>query len=202
MQNLVDSNFSYIPSAWVSYKKSSNGQFEDITGFNLRNIKLVELVKMADKKKWLNRFLKSYSGKVREIDNTLYGGFSKFLLAICDDKEVGFVRLTNYSDVYAHLNLKEVWSMSEAYVKPCYRNKGVLREIIKTVIKDHKVKMLRIETARLIENYHYYKTLGFKKMSLINNGYLSIAYTNEMETALKDFEKTNASNDTDFKLAA
>ncbi len=202
MQNLVNSNFSYLHTKTISDKLFLREQFKNITDLNVENIKLVELVKMTDKKKWLTRFMKTYNGQVKKIDDSIYGSFSKFFVAVCDDKQVGFIRLTNYSDVYAHLNLKEIWSISEAYVKPCYRNKGVLRKILKTVIQDHNVKMLRIETKRLIENSNYYATLGFTKIALINNGYLSVAYTKELESALKAFEKINASNDPDFKLAA
>ncbi len=63
-------------------------------------------------------------------------------------KELGSVRIRKIDEPDLHLG-ENVWSVSEAYVKPAYRHQGVLREILEQVIRDHGVKMIHIERDRV-----------------------------------------------------
>lgn len=150
-------------------------------------LKLIE--KMAEKYKWQKRFNASYSGGLLPITNALFGPLVKYFAAVENKKELGFIRISDYSKYCATYQNEVVWSISDAYVKPAYRRKGVLREMIIQVVKRHNVKMLYIDTERLIKNGAYYAALGFSNIQYVDGSsmaYLSIDRTSSSQAASND----------------
>ena len=150
-------------------------------------LKLVE--KLADRLKWQRRFNASYSGGLLPVTDALFGPLVKYFAAVEDKKELGFIRISDYSKQCANYPSEEVWSISDAYVKPGYRRKGVLRDMICKVVKDHNVKMLFIDTERLVKNGAYYIALGFSNIQYVDDGamaYLSIDRTSSPQAASND----------------
>lgn len=124
-------------------------------------IKLVEIVKLAEKYKWLQRFCAAYSGDLLPLNDAHFGAGAKFYVAIESDKELGFIRITNKSSFFRHCTDEDVWCISDAYVKPAYRSKGVLREMITQAVRDLNVQMLYIACDRFSANKAYYFSLYF-----------------------------------------
>ena len=144
------------------------------------NVELVPVTRLAEKMKWLDRFQKSYSGGQTKTNNKFFGNGCKFLVAKSNGKELGYIRIIDRSSELRKFGATDTWSVSEAYVKPAYRNKGVLRKMLKVVISDYNTKLIKIETERFETNYSYYETLGFKKAFAVQNGELAIAYLDEI----------------------
>ncbi len=157
-------------------------------------LKIVE--KMAEKMKWEQRFFTAYKGGLLPISDVIFSSLCKFLVAVEDGKELGFMRLSDYSRKGVGYLSEEFWSISDAYVKPRYRGKGVLREMISQAVRDHSVKMLFIETSRLAKNYDYYSTLGFSDVKLVEEG--KMAYVRHVGT----HKVRLASNDAQYKICA
>ena len=65
-------------------------------------------------------------------------------------------------------------------MKPPYRSTGVLKRLAEYVIKEHNVKMMYIETSRLVNNFDYYQKLGFKNYYTVKNGLLSWAFQDDI----------------------
>jgi GNAT superfamily N-acetyltransferase len=143
-------------------------------------IVLTEVQKLAEKMKWLERFQKSYSGGQAKTTNKFFENSCKFLVAKSNGKELGYIRIIDRTSELRKFGAADTWSVSEAYVKPAYRNQGVLRKMLKVVISDYKTKLIRIETERFEANYSYYETLGFKNAFSVQNGELAIAYLDEI----------------------
>jgi len=172
-------------------------------GFLFRNITLVEATKLVDKQKWISRFMSSYSGGKRKVSSAMFESKCKFLVAVEDGKELGYIRLVDYSSEFELYGANNVWNISEAYVKPCYRKSGVLRAMIKQVVEKHNAKVIRIETARLTQYVNYYKTLGFTYAYTVQDGELALAFQNEIVSAavMRNADKMQASNE-NYQLAA
>lgn len=158
-------------------------------------IELEKVTKVADRLKWLNRFRKSYSGGLRPITASLYRESNRFLVAVSGKLELGFMRLFS-TDEFAHYTKEEVWIVGEAYVKPPYRGKGVLREMITLAVRDHGAKGLHMETSRLVALEEYYFTLGFTDVYGSVDQYLSYAFVTSFRQVLV------AANDDQFQQAA
>jgi len=141
-------------------------------------IEFIELTKSADKQKWMKRFFNGYSGTVNKAVN-FYGSDSTFIVAKINNKEMGFVRINNYSDAFEGFASTKVMNVTDAYVKPCYRNKNVLKYLIKYVITNYNAKMLLIETDRYRKNFQYYYSLGFTRYFDIKDSTLSRAFLGE-----------------------
>ena len=158
-------------------------------------LKLKEIVKYAEKRKWLVRFEHDYTGGF-EIHTDVFGPLSKMLVAVDGNKELGYIRLGNFSRRFNSYTNDQVWSIAEAYVKPAYRGYGVLREMISLVVRDHNVKAMLIETARYQAFKAYYTTLGFSSVFLIDDGELARVYLDSFT------QIATAANDDYFKKAA
>lgn len=135
---------------------------EDFTKDKLagRAFNIKEITKLADKVNWMKRFKLNYSGKVT-IDSKIYGPGCRYFVAILEGKEVGFIRITNYTEMWAHVYDGIVWSASDFYVKKQHRNQHVLRRLLKYVIDHCHVKSAFIEVESYAAHYSYYQTLGF-----------------------------------------
>lgn len=140
----------------------------------------------AEKHKWMCRFLSSYSGKYNQPSEDIYGNLCKFIIAESNGKELGFIRITDYSSEFGRFGCKTLWNLSDAYVKPAYRHRGVLRNLIQYAVKNHHVKTIRAETKRLEINQGYYKALGFTQGIAIGNGEMAIVYLDEVNVAIEN----------------
>lgn len=158
-------------------------------------LKLKRLEKLADKQKWIYRFAKDYAGACA-IHAGLFGPQSKFFVAVEDDKELGYIRIGDCSNQFLRHTNDEVWSITEAYVKPAYRSRGYLRDMIATVVQDHNAKAMLIETQRYKTYRAYYQALGFNTVFLLGNGELARVY-------LASFAGVAvAANDETYEIAA
>ena len=168
-------------------------------------ITLKELTKLAEKKKWLAKFRQSYSGGQAKESDGMYSNHCKFLVAMKDGKELGYIRIVNYSDMLEKFGGTKTWSVSEAYVKPCYRNNGVLREMLKQVVANYSTKVIRIETYRYIKNFNYYYTLGFTYAYTVQGGELTLAFQTDVVGAVERrnayYDKLEAANE-EYLIAA
>lgn len=162
--------------------------------YGSEKIELKLVTKLADKKMWMTRFIRNYRGETAGLGDYLFGSNSIYLEAISNGKSLGFVRITDR---------KEFWAVSEAYVKPCYRGNGVLREMLKQTIKNYNVRMIVIELETLLSNSHYYSSLGFTKVSVREGE--GLAYVLIEEKASKFFSHKTLvpmTKSSDFALAA
>lgn len=159
-------------------------------------IKLVEIVKLADKQKWQRRFYDAYDGEMREWSDKLFGTNVKFYVAVEDGKELGFIRINDKVFNFKGFTDEEVWNLTDAYVKPAYRSKGVLREMIAQAVRDLKVKMLYIQTERFDACRAYYFGLGFTYYYTVQQGGMVWAFQGSFEKVAV------ASNDAHYRKSA
>lgn len=124
-----------------------------------------ELTSISDKRKWQTWFRKAYDGDLKPDSLELYGSNVKFIVICENDKELGFARINDKSKFFTQSHNIPVWNITDAYIKPAYRNKLVLKELIKHVIDNHHVKAMYIEEARLTKYIKYYSDLGFTEFS-------------------------------------
>ena len=126
------------------------------------NISLIKVTKIQEKRKWHDRFIKNYAGHTKQASPTIFNDVvSLFFVAKTESVQLGFIRITNYSAQYKHLTDQQAWSASDAYVKPAYRNRGVLRFMLSEVIAKYFVVSALIEEERMDANERYYLSLGF-----------------------------------------
>ncbi len=163
----------------------SNNVINTSNVFTKSNVKLVLVNKLAEKIKWVERFYKSYTGSMVAINEQMFSDGCKFLIAVENGKELGYIRIANFSNEYEKFGKTNIWSITEAYVKPCYRNNGLLSEMIKQVVENYNVKVIRIETERLKQNYYYYKTLGFTYSYTVQGGELALAFQTDIVDTVK-----------------
>lgn len=159
-------------------------------------LQLKEIVKLAEKMKWMRRFVQAYSGGALPLNSVIFGELVKFFAAVVDGKEVGHIRICDYSKSFEGETNDEVWSMSEAYVKPPYRHNGVLQEMISLAVRDHKVKMLYIEPQRFVRFSAYYRALGFSTYRNAADPTMVYAVLDSLRNEI------NAANDDQFQQAA
>lgn len=133
-------------------------------------IKLKQIEKLADKMKWQKRFRAAYEGELKEWSDAIFGANVKFYVACDGDKELGFIRINDKAFSFKPFTDDEVWNATDAYVKPPYRGKGILREMLAQAVRDLNVKMLYIKTERFIANRSYYFGLGFTYYYTVQNG--------------------------------
>ena len=128
----------------------------------------------------MNRFLKSYSGSYRAINDDFYGSSIRFFLATNADTSLGFVRINNKSSFFKNECPFQVWNLTDGYVKPPYRSSGVLKKLIEYVVEECEVHMMYIETDRFLKNRQYYQSLGFNNHYTVKNGELSWAFQDDV----------------------
>lgn len=146
---MIKKSLSYLESMIPSVK-SLNG----IGGNDDSKITLKVITKFAKQKKWNDLFTQHYDGAIDHHDLRSLRLNAIFIVIRVGKKEVGYMRLTEtpYESAYC---------VSEAFVKPAYRGKGVFREALKLAIKNHNVIAILLEVERAVLNATYYKTLGF-----------------------------------------
>jgi len=165
------------------------------------DIELIEVVRLAEKIKWLERFQRSYKGGQAKTNHKFFDAGCKFLVAKSYGKELGYIRIIDRTSELSKFGATNTWSVSEAYVKPAYRNQGVLRKMLKIVINNYNTKLIKIETERLETHFSYYETLGFKHAFAVQNGELAIAYLDDI-SAVMELRNQVLNNQDIYKKAA
>ena len=94
------------------------------------------------------------------------------------------------------------WSASDAYVKPTYRNRGVLRFMLTEVITKHFVVSALIDQERLDANEQYYLSLGFSCTSDGPSKGLLYIHQASFKQHLEQKIQAQAQNDDYFNIAA
>jgi len=168
---LKDNNFSLI-----------NNKI-DCEIFSDSSITYKVLTSNAEKLKWDKRFLCSYKGKVKYSINSVISNHAKFIVAVKNGRELGYVRIVNISNNFMSEGLNDVWCIGEAYVKQAYRSNGVLRNLIKHTVAEHNVKSISLTLDRYETNLDYYNTLGFTFGSCDDTDLIYI-YLSEMESLI------------------
>jgi hypothetical protein len=145
---------------------STNNFAQDHTKDKLvgRAFEIKEITKIAEKTKWIKRFKHHYSGNLTVIDSKIYGTGCRYLVAVLDGEEVGFIRITNYTEIWSKWYDNIVWNASDAFVKKQYRNQHVLRRLLKHVINHCHVKSAFIEVERYVAYHSYYRSLGLTNL--------------------------------------
>jgi hypothetical protein len=210
MQNracfLLSNNKVNDENACSNVSKNNLYKFSDYSNLkSMSDLKLVRLTSYAEKKKWQMRFFKNYSGTLKGLTDEVFNDkVSLFFVAKSGDKELGFIRITNYTDMYSDYTNELAWSASDAYVKPCYQKHGVLRFMLDECVRNHNVVSALIKTERFVKNIQYYKSLGFTLIVGQNiNSDLSYIYQNSFKSVIfKMVDKLIASNDAQFNIAA
>ena len=171
---------------------------------SIGKMELIKISNSAEKRKWLEKFCKSYTGGMIQPSIEIYqDNICKFFVARCGGKDMGYIRLADYTELYQKYTDLPFWSACEAYVKPCYRNEGVLRFMLKECAHNHHLAAIKIETERLNKYRIYYQSLGFTYAYTVQQGYLALAFQTAYKNAdIKRGEDWVASNDEQYKLAA
>lgn len=145
----------------TSFVKPKFNQAKD-SKVNNYKIELIELFKVADKKKWAAKFAKSYTEAVRGYSKKLDSD-KRYFVAVRDGKEMGFISIRDNTELLKITIDGGAWSIGTAYVKPAYRHCGVMKQMIELCVSDHNVKMIHIEEYRYLNCHSYYTKLGFVK---------------------------------------
>jgi GNAT superfamily N-acetyltransferase len=146
---------------WLNVQCTTLGEVE---------MELAEIHLLAEKRNWQNRFIKAYDYEVRTSDQ-IFGSSSdvRFFVAKENGKELGFIRINNKTSFFKGKIEGEIWNAADAYVKPAYRNMGVLKGMLLDVISNHNVKMCCLVPELYEKHRSYYRELGFVKEVIGNN---------------------------------
>ena len=145
-----------------------------------------EVNKLANKEKWMQCFKKAYSGEIRRLPLKAYDPEnSRMFVAKLGDKEIGFIRITNYTDVFEDVYDGEVWNIGEIYVKPSYRGQGVSSRLIHYVSRCCHVKSILLEPERYEENQYYFNRQGFTFALKTDDGLLRVYLDHFKDIALR-----------------
>lgn len=126
-------------------------------------MELTEIHLLAEKRKWQSRFEKAYNRYELRRSDEIFGERVRFFVAKENGKELGFIRINNKTSFFKDKIEGKVWNAADAYVKPPYRGKGVLKKMIEEVVSTHEVKMCCLVPELLSAHSAYYKRLGFIK---------------------------------------
>jgi hypothetical protein len=124
------------------------------------SIEVKEVTKLAEKIKWNDRFLKSYTGHAKKINSDALI-CSKIFTATYQGKELGYTRVTDMTKSFSEFSGDKVSRITESYVKPPYKSQGVVTALRRYAVKHENVKTMRIETYRFINNRNYFESEGF-----------------------------------------
>ena len=91
-------------------------------------MELTEIHLLAEKRKWQSRFEKAYNRYELRRSDEIFGERVRFLVAKENGKELGFIRINNKTSFFKDKIEGAVWNAADAYVKPPYRGKGVLKK--------------------------------------------------------------------------
>lgn len=141
----------------------------------LSSIEIREIRDIQEKRKWLECFLAEYKGGKRSLKTEMWGKDTRFFVACQQGKQLGFIRLIDYSAVFCNIYSGAVWGAADAFVKKAYRSRGVLWTLLNYVITNCDVKIARLDCDRIVSNSHYYKSLGFNNIWVLDDSNLVTA---------------------------
>jgi GNAT superfamily N-acetyltransferase len=145
-----------------------------------------EVTKLANKKRWMQCFKKAYSGGFKNLKLELYDPeFSRMFIAKLDNKELGFIRITNYTNSFKEVYDGEVWNIAEIYIKPSYRNQGVSTRLIEYVLRSNYAKSILLEPERYNKYQYYFNRQGFSFPLEASDGLYRIYLDNFKDIALR-----------------
>ena len=124
------------------------------------SIEVKEVTKLAEIIKWIDRFCKSYTGDVNKVN---YCDLidTKIFVATYQGKELGYTRVIDMTKSFSEFSGDKVSRIAESYVKPLYRNQGVVTALHRYAVKHEHVKIMRIETYRFFKKKAYFESEGF-----------------------------------------
>jgi len=156
--------------------------YKEYTSIDNLHVNVSEIHKLADKQKWMKRFINAYKGDVKNSFNFTgyYGENVRFFVAHTLEFEMGFVRINDKSSLFNKSCSFKVWNLTDGYVKPPYRSIGVLKKLIEHVVKECDVRMMYIETERFSTHLNYYKMLGFNNHYTVENGHQTWAFQDDI----------------------
>ncbi len=154
------------------------------------------IVELEDKIKWQRLFRNEYDGGLKTWSHMQFADNVKFYVAIDGGKELGFIRINDKSSFFPTIRNCNIWNLTDAYVKPIHRNKGVLRKMITQAVAELDVKMMLITTDKFYKNKDYYFKLGFSYHYTVQNGAMTWAF---LPSLAKNFSPYN---DSSKKIAA
>lgn len=117
----------------------------------------------------MKRFSKAYKhGEVKDRPE-VYGDRVRFFVSKEGSSDLGFIRINNKTQYFRAKLDFEIWNAADAFVKPVYRSKGVLKDLLLFVMANANVKTCTLDPIVLSQNEGYYKNLGFTKAVLQQN---------------------------------
>ena len=146
--------------------KTLNGKSFPPSANTIRKLSLIDLIeikevtKLAEIIKWIDRFYKGYSGDVNKIN---YCDLidTKIFVATYQGKELGYTRVIDVTNAFSDFFGDKVSRIAESYVKPLYRNQGVVTALHRYAVKHEHVRAMRIETYRFFKKKAYFESEGF-----------------------------------------
>ena len=168
----------------------------DITLFKSDELEISEILDFHQKRYWMRVYKDSYRGNRHEVgdsvitthlknlsDPQLYGKTVRFIKAIIDGVDVGFIRINDKSDFFNNEQTPiVVWNVTDGYIKPEYRNRSTLRKLIEFSIAKLNVKMCYMERQRYDVYKSYYESLNFTFSTTSSNGLMSWLFLEEMKS--------------------
>ena len=157
-------------------------------------LEIIEVTKLAEKLKWMSYFKKAYSTEIKDLALSAYDpAISRIFAAKSGNKELGFIRITNYHQHFQKFYAGEVWIIAEVFVKTAYRSQGIATQLMNQMIKHNNVKCILLETERYQANKYYFNRIGFTYKLQVNDE-LSRCYLTNFEeiahTRLVEFNKS------------
>jgi len=140
--------------------KSSDLHILKIETVNIADLKFNVVHKFAEKMKWMRRFDKAYTGFLsRDVFARL--DMITFVVAVHEQKEVGFLALTDTTSAFDKYTKCLSYDISIGYVKPAYQSQGILQAMIENSVANHHAVSITIAQERFEEHSAYYLNLGF-----------------------------------------
>ena len=150
------------------------------------NLKFVELKKLADKRRWQQRFADDYDGGVGPVVDALFEEpVVKCIVAADGDVQKGYMRLVDKNRRFPSFN-GSVWCLEDAYVKKAYRNNGILQYMMQHAVNNHHIKLVHLTDDRYINNKNKFVDLGFSTYMYVNETNLGYAVHDSYKQILLD----------------
>lgn len=131
-------------------------------------ITLQEVTDPEAKRNWISKYIKDYCPALTKYERSRFEDFwsecssYRYFSAISNGHELGFVGIADIAVEFDGLYKGEVQKISMFYVLPEYRHKGVLREMLRSILSpEHNVKCLSIAPKLFSKHKKYFRALGF-----------------------------------------
>lgn len=122
----------------------------------------IHMAQVTDQKmifKWFQKFARAYFGHKIDTKRSRFldPNLNKFIFAFQGSIPIGFVRISCKSDLCNTV----MWYINDAYVRPGYRSKGILKMLISKCVSDYNCGYILLSYDRVIKHLFYYAALGF-----------------------------------------